>query len=130
MRYVSAVMLLVFAMRPCTALPVEDTAPDMAPLIGTGQFSCGQFLEYRKVNNKVQMDTIVQWVWGFLSAYNVRGNFGTKWTRLPHIETLPDAPTVLLFLENHCRNHPVDTLMDGTFSLIKELHAPVVWKRP
>ena len=129
-RYVSAAMLLVFAMRPCTALPAEDVAVDMTPLIGMGQFSCGQFIEYRKINNKEQMDLFIQWVWGFLTAYNTRGNFGTKWTRVPHIENMPDGPTVLLFLETHCQKHPVDTVLDGTFSLIKELHAPVVWKRP
>lgn len=105
-----------------------DKMPDYAPVIGTGQFSCGQFLEYRKANNPQQLDLVVQWVWGFLSAYNVRGNFSAEWRRVSHIENLPDSPTVLLSIETYCRQSPVGTVMDSTFALIKELHGTVVSK--
>jgi hypothetical protein len=49
----------------CAAEPVETVLT-----IGTGQFSCGKFIDYHKENNSAQLDMIVQWFWGFLTAYN------------------------------------------------------------
>jgi hypothetical protein len=127
MRYLMASVLCALALGVGAAQPT-DAAPDFAPIIGTGQFTCGQFMEYREQKNPRQHDVIVQWVWGFLSAYNVRGNFGTQWQRLSHIDSLPDSPTVLLYLEAHCRKYPLDTVLDGTFALIVELHGSIAWK--
>lgn len=127
MRRICIALLLACALRPCAAEPAVDTAPSIVNVIGTGGFSCGQFIEYQKINNPAQMDLIVQWVWGFITAYNFRSNFGTQWRRLSSVNP-PDNPTILLFLETYCRSHPTDTLVDGTFALLQTLGAPVVWK--
>ncbi|WJF91160.1 hypothetical protein QS306_05855 [Paraburkholderia bonniea] len=119
-------MALVFTFAASSKGASIDTAPDISFQVGTGGFSCGKFINYKQLNNAVQDQLVVQWVWGFLSAYNFRGNFGAKWHRVPHIENLPDEATVLLFLETHCRQHPTDTVMMGTLALIKELHGQVI----
>lgn len=66
-------MALVVVAEP--AFAAEPTAKDniQTSVIGTGQFSCGQYIEYEKQSNPAQIDLIVQWVWGFLVAYNYRG---------------------------------------------------------
>ncbi len=50
------------------SLPVASaTAGDQVPftMIGTGGLSCGKFIDYQKQSgSKVQMDAVVQWVWG------------------------------------------------------------------
>jgi hypothetical protein len=103
-----------------------DTAPAFTYIAGAGNFSCGDFIEYKQSNNAVQDRSVVEWVWGFLAAYNLRSNFGVEWHRLPTIDNLPDEATVLLFLETHCRQHPTDTVLMGTLALIKELHGRVI----
>lgn len=128
MRYLITCILLVCSIGARAAKPM-DTAHDYLSLIGTGQLSCGKFVEYRNQNNEGQLDIIVQWIWGFLSAYNYRGYFGTSYQgRLPQID-LPDSPTVLLYLETHCRKHPTNSVLDATFGLVKELHGPIAWKK-
>jgi HdeA/HdeB family len=124
MRYLIILVLLFFTMSALAAQPV-DTSQNIANVIGTGQFSCGQFIEYRKQNNPQQQDLIVQWVWGFLSAYSLHGNFGTKWHYVPKISP-PDSPTVLLYLENYCNKNPTNNVLQGSLSLIKKLGGSVV----
>ncbi len=123
MRYLTVFFLLVFTMSAQAAQPME--APqDTVTIIGTGQFSCGLFIEYRKLNNPQQLTLIVQWVWGFFSAYNLHGNFGTQWHYIPKI-TPPDSPTVLLYLETYCNKHPTNNIVQGTLALIQELGGSV-----
>ncbi len=128
MRYLIIIFFLITCVTFARAAQPVDTTSDVANIIGTGQFSCGQFIEYRKVNNTQQLEMIVQWVWGFLSAYNARGNFNSQWHRVSHIRNLPDSPTVLLYIETYCQKYPIDTVTDSTFALIKELNGTTVWK--
>lgn len=128
MRYLITCILLICSIGAYAAKPM-DTSYDSVSLIGTGHFSCGKFVEYRNQNNQEQLNIIVQWVWGFLSAYNYRGFFSTSYQgRLPQID-LPDYPTVLLYLETHCLKRPTDRILDATFALIKELNGPIAWKK-
>lgn len=124
MRYLLTALLVLAALSSRAA---QDTRPALAPIIGTGQFSCGQFVEYEKVGPREQLDLVVQWVWGFIDAYNFRGNFGSEWHRVKYIQP-PDSPTVLLYLDMHCKKHPTDTLLRGTLALVRELGGSVVYK--
>jgi hypothetical protein len=91
---------------------------------GTGLFSCGKFIEYdRQPNNTVQMQVIVQWAWGFMSAYNARSVFSPTFhgeLAAKQIE-LPDEPTVLLFIRRHCEKSPLTTVANATLDLIASL---------
>jgi len=126
MRYLIFFVLLVAAASARAAQPV-DTAPDGAPISGIGLNSCGQFVEHYKQNNPPQMYLYEQWAWGFLSAYNVRGNFGTQWHRVTKIQ-MPDAPSLLLYFETYCHKHPTYNVMDATIALINEQNGSVTWR--
>ena len=54
------------------------------------------------------------------------GNFGNEWKRVPHLLSLPDSPTVLLFLENYCAKNPTHTVNSGTLLLINEIGVQVI----
>jgi hypothetical protein len=103
--------------------PVSGKTP--AYVAGTGGFSCGKFIEYRRMsNNETQMDMIVQWVWGYLAAYNQRGLFDAKGHVLSQI-TPPDSPTVQLFLEHYCTQNPLSDVSAGAAALLKSLGGEV-----
>ena len=123
-------LLTLFISTTVAAAQPVDTKPFLIPVIGAGQFSCGLFTQYKVENDPHQMDIIQQWVWGFMVAYASRSNFGRKFTRTTegNLSTMPDGPTVLLFLTTHCQQRPLDTVMDGTIALIKELGGQIVWK--
>jgi hypothetical protein len=104
------------------------TADDHVPftMIGTGGLSCGKFIDYQKQpNNKAQMDALVQWVWGFISAYNARGFFDVTVQRQVSQVSPPDESTVLLFMGQFCARAPASYLVSGTLALIKDLGGAV-----
>jgi hypothetical protein len=104
------------------------TADDHVPftMIGRGGLSCGKFIDYQKQpNNKAQMDVLVQWVWGFISAYNARGFFDVSVQRQVSQVTPPDESTVLLFMGQFCARAPTSYLVSGTLALIKDLGGAV-----
>lgn len=123
------IIILLFFLNTTYAETTVDKAPSYAPIVGTGQLSCGQFIQYKEQNYQPQLEIIVQWVWGFLSAYNFRGNFNEKWQRVTPISSLPDSPTVLLFLETYCRKNPANRVFDGTLRLIETLHGTVALRK-
>ena len=107
-----------------------DRAPSPALITGMGVYSCGQFIEHKATNNAALMSLYLQWIKGFMVAYNVRSNFGKTWTRTTsgNLESLPDESTIYLYVEKHCNAHPLDTVLDATFSLVKDIGGEVIWK--
>jgi hypothetical protein len=95
-------------------------------MIGAGGLSCGKFVEYQKQpGNKAQMDTVVQWVWGFISAYNARGFFDVNVRREVSQVSPPDDSTVLTFMGQYCARAPNGYVVSGTLALIKDLGGAV-----
>ena len=132
MKHLASSILLVVgcASSVYAAPPAESATPEWAAVTGTGQFSCGKFIEYKTANNKMQMELFVQWIGGFMTAYNFRGNFGKQWWRLDSgvVHSLPDFPTIILYVDKHCHAHPLDTVLDATMALIQDSGGNVVWK--
>lgn len=96
-------------------------------MIGTGTMSCGKFIEYKTMGNKPQLDLFVQWTWGFLSSYNIRGNFGTNYSNVsPVINNLPDSETVILFITKNCEKNPLDTVLISVMKLGKSLGGKII----
>ena len=114
-----------------SAQPIVDDVDDgrLVHIIGVGQMSCGKFIDYKNKGNKVQLDLFVTWTWGFLSAYNFRGNFGSHYSNVSNlIDNLPDSETVILFLTKDCENHPLGNVLQGVMRLIKSLGGEIVTK--
>ena len=98
-------------------------------MIGTGTMSCGKFIDYKNQGNKQQLDLFVQWTWGFLSSYNIRGNFGTNYSYAsPVINNLPDSETVILFITKDCESHPLETVLMSVMRLGKSLGGKILVK--
>ena len=88
-------------------------------------------MQFKSNNNSGQLDLIVQWVWGYMTAHSVKSSFvkdQKDWKRPlgGEISTIPDGPTILLFLEKHCREYPLDSVQSGTNMLIKELGGDII----
>ena len=98
-----------------TGLVVSAAHAERAGIImGVGQLSCGEYVGWRTTNNTVAQVQAVDWTLGLISAYNV---FGDQTA----INSAPKYETVSLYLEKHSRDHPLDTIASGSFSLIREL---------
>ncbi len=92
--------------------------------IGTGTFSCEKFSKYDAApNNARQMDLVVQWAWGFMSAYNTRAAFSPTFQDddAPSPVAPPDAASTLQFIRKHCEKNPSSNVTNATLDLIGTL---------
>jgi hypothetical protein len=79
---------------------------------GRGTKDCGEYLEHRRVPNKM-MDTIVaEWAYGFISGYNY---FDGK----PQLRGTHPPATVLAFLDKYCRDNPLAPAVNGIAEYIR-----------
>jgi hypothetical protein len=110
-------------------LAILFSAPTMAAgTIGTGTFSCEKFSKYDHApNSSGQMDLVVQWAWGFISAYNIRAAFSSTFQEeeAPNPVIPPDAASLLLFIRDHCEKNPLSNVTNATLSLIGSLGGTV-----
>jgi len=105
----------------CSVPANADDKAQGAPTIGTGTFSCARFAQYDTArNNSGQMNLIVQWAWGFISAYNVRAAFSATFQEsdAPSPVTPPDAAATLLFIRKFCQQNPQSNVASATLDLI------------
>ena len=79
---------------------------------GAGLVGCGEFLEDRKSDRFKQYYT--QWVQGYLSAYNLFSSH-------PQIARIPDEATIDAYLQKHCRDNPLASVINATAFLIGDL---------
>jgi hypothetical protein len=79
---------------------------------GAGSIGCGEYLEDRRNNRHPQFYS--QWVTGYISAYNI-------YSVHPQTRDVPDEPTVHAYLEKHCRDRPIDSVMRATIFMLAEL---------
>ncbi|HEV8017976.1 MAG TPA: hypothetical protein VGP32_05395 [Steroidobacteraceae bacterium] len=92
--------------------------------IGTGTFSCEKFSKYDGApNNSGQMGLVVQWAWGFISAYNIRAAFSATYQDddAPNPVSPPDAASILSFIRKHCEKNPLSNVTTATLELIGTL---------
>lgn len=93
-------------------------------LRGVGQFNCGQYMTAINDKNEAQLNLYTQWIWGYIAAYQMRGQFGSggsisKKQSIGNI-TAPDQETVQLFMRKHCSENPLSNVLAGTISLIEK----------
>jgi hypothetical protein len=115
--YWAIVVLLVL----CAMLAKSDDRKPGVATIGTGTFSCAKFNSYDTApNNSNQMNLIVQWTWGFISAYNLRAAFSATFqeAEAPSPVSPPDAASTLQFIRKFCQRTPQGNLTTATLDLI------------
>ena len=93
---------------------------------GMGVQNCGQYVEHRRNGSPLLQQLYSQWAQGFISGYNVGTPFSgeEKGFRRSAVR-VPDEETIWLFLDNFCRNRPLDLVANGAVSLIRELGGSV-----
>jgi hypothetical protein len=105
----------------CSTPTIADDKTRGAATIGTGTFSCEKFTNYDAApNNSGQMNLIVQWVWGFMSAYNLRAAFAATFQEdeAPNPALPRDASATLLFIREFCQKNPRSSVANATLALI------------
>jgi hypothetical protein len=118
--YWTIAALLLLCSTPTMA---DDKTPNVGT-IGSGTFSCEKFAKYDSaLNNSTQMNLVVQWAWGFISAYNIRAAFAATYQDVdaPNPVTPPDANSILQFVRTHCQKNPKSNVADATLTLIGTL---------
>jgi len=123
--YCAIAAWLVLCSIPAKADDKPPAKPDAntqgVATIGTGTFSCAKFAQYDATpNNSAQMNLIVQWAWGFISAYNLRAAFSASFQQeeAPNAVSPPDAASTVTFLRNFCAANPKSNLTTATLYLI------------
>jgi hypothetical protein len=101
---------LILATFTCSSLAQQESG---VWVMGAGNDSCGKYLEVRKGNSMSETNLYVSWVLGYLSAYNMYTN--QKDARVP------DAESMVAFLDLYCRNNPLNNVLKGAWGLIGEL---------
>jgi hypothetical protein len=108
-----------------TILPsvsLAQTIEGYVQVRGLGQTSCGEYIGWVDTGNRAQQDLVIQWVWGFTTAYQMRGSFARTHStpKQGNIRT-PDIETTNLYLRKYCSNNPLSSILNGSVALIKEL---------
>jgi len=105
----------------CVAAAGADDKASSVATIGTGTFSCAKFTKYdAEPNNSGQMNLIVQWAWGFISAYNLRAAFAASFQEndAPSPVSPLDAAATVTFIRNYCQKNPQSNVANATLGLI------------
>ncbi len=89
-------------------------ASESATLKGAGTGSCGEWLQDRKENYGAKL----HWLQGFLSAYNYYAYSGNN---TQGIFATADHNAIAAWMDNYCRENPLNSPADGAIELIKEL---------
>jgi hypothetical protein len=114
------VLLVVLFSAPAKA----DDNTQSVGIIGTGTFSCEKFTKYDGApNSSAQMGLVVQWAWGFITAYNFRAAFSATYQAddAPNPVTPPDSASLLLYIRKHCEKSPQSNVATATLDLIGAL---------
>lgn len=107
---------LVMALTIALWFPAAQSAEKQA-LSGAGTASCGEYLEHTA--NKQMSNAFLSWAQGFLSGMNMADVIGGK----KNFALLPDAPTIKAYLDKYCRDNPLNSPVEGSLSLYKELRS-------
>ena len=78
-----------------------------------GTESCGTYLSDRATNDDVHGEIYVSWVWGYMAGFNME-------VRQPTSQRLPDQPSTLAYLDKHCRDNPLDSVLLATAALARD----------
>lgn len=81
---------------------------------GLGTQSCGKYVESRRTPNPSYDSHVLQWFYGFVSAFNYYGPN-------PQVAQKIDPDAVLVYLDKYCRENSLAGTALGAMELIKTL---------
>ncbi|WP_143435784.1 hypothetical protein [Hydrogenophaga sp. IBVHS2] len=92
-------------------------AADRHFLNGAGAASCGKYLEHRAFQNQSFNDLYMSWLQGYLSGINIT----RARTNRSELRELPDGPSMLAYVDKHCREAPLTDVWLGAERMLLEL---------
>jgi hypothetical protein len=92
----------------------------IATVYGAGTVSCGKYVEVRQSNKSGELYQFSAWIDGFLTAFTI---YNPK-ADCDYINSKKDDAALLLWLDNYCKENPLDNFHLAIQSLVKELNAP------
>ena len=108
------VLLLVLSLPVLSPLKANQEVPaGKYPIYGPGQLSCGKWVEERanKQNPTVMGASMFGWVTGFVSGAGAVGRD----------MKLTDGAGLLVFVDQYCAGHPLDSVANAARKLVEEL---------
>lgn len=90
-----------------------------ATIYGAGMASCGKYVEARQSNRSGEIYQFSAWIDGFLTAFTMYNPDAHP----DYINSKKDDEALLLWLDNYCKEKPLDNFHLAVQSLVKELNA-------
>lgn len=103
-------------------IPVSTFASDASGRFGilfpSSENTCGTYVTARdgaRAGAHGRENMYANWLTGFITAYNMQtpDNYD--------VAASTDVPSMMLWLENHCRKHPLESFDDAVNALVIEL---------
>ncbi len=107
-------ILAVFVMLTISGEAWAIDAKGEYNILGQGNRSCGKWTQGRKKDDWPQR-AAEAWILGFITAYNFY---------VPGLSNVAKGTDVVgreAWIDNYCRDHPLDKIVDATEALIKHL---------
>lgn len=81
-------------------------------IYGAGSFSCGKWLENRREQGGWAQVANTTWVAGYVTAAQDHGGLNLKTS---------DTNAMEAFVDKHCRENPLDSILDASRALVRAL---------
>lgn len=97
----------------------KETSAGPITVYGEATASCGSFVESKQ--NETQRYVYLAWLNGYLTGVNKYDSGVKAYNGSRDVKMGRDPQALMLWLENHCRNNPLDTFMQAVLLLQNEL---------
>jgi hypothetical protein len=111
-RQLSAAVLAIVLSNPTSLAKAASPSDRTYMVLSNGQVECGEFLSDNPLSQKAD----VEWVLGYISGRNREASQGSRMAGVSFKR--PEA--VLVWLQDYCRTHSLDLLVDAADGLRAE----------
>jgi hypothetical protein len=87
---------------------------------GAGATSCGKYIEGRSFRDRDIDRMFASWIQGFLSGMNTQRLAVTR----EQMSLLPDAPSILAYVDKFCRETPLADVYQASINLYQDIQTP------
>jgi hypothetical protein len=124
-RFASAIAVAAVLFAGSTAEGRSETAEGKErTTVGSGLLSCGSWTQARQIRG-TKISLVEQWVFGFISSANTYAP--RAYMKPAEVALLPDyldgldADALLSWIDNFCREHPLEDVGTAAMFLLVEL---------